>query len=110
MATPPRANLSREEPDAGNLHVRVCEGWGDNVPTYSAAFMADRREVAQEGPSVSEWREAAEEGKPAGVVECDQPGEEQAAEQLAQDTHRQEERRSRRDPALSIEGMPPPGW
>jgi dCTP deaminase len=25
MATPPRANLSREEPDAGNLHVRVCE-------------------------------------------------------------------------------------
>ena len=22
--TPPRANLSREEPDAGNLHVRVC--------------------------------------------------------------------------------------
>jgi sulfur-carrier protein adenylyltransferase/sulfurtransferase len=25
MATPPRANLSREEPDAGNLHVRVCD-------------------------------------------------------------------------------------
>jgi hypothetical protein len=25
MATPPRANLSREEPDAGNLDVRVCE-------------------------------------------------------------------------------------
>ena len=25
---PPRANLSREEPDAGNLHVRVCEGRG----------------------------------------------------------------------------------
>jgi hypothetical protein len=24
MATPPRAKLSREEPDAGNLHVRVC--------------------------------------------------------------------------------------
>jgi hypothetical protein len=24
MATPPRANLSREEPDAGILHVRVC--------------------------------------------------------------------------------------
>src|SRR5271165_2124222 len=22
--TPPRANLSREEPDAGKLHVRVC--------------------------------------------------------------------------------------
>ena len=25
--TPTRAKLSREEPDAGNLHVRVCEGW-----------------------------------------------------------------------------------
>jgi transposase len=32
MATPPRANLSREEPDAGNLHVRVCEGWGRQRP------------------------------------------------------------------------------
>src|SRR5215469_8274880 len=27
-ASPPRANLSREEPDAGNSHVRHCEGWG----------------------------------------------------------------------------------
>jgi hypothetical protein len=26
MATSPRANLSHEEPDAGILHVRVCEG------------------------------------------------------------------------------------
>jgi hypothetical protein len=32
MATPPRANLSREEPDAGNLHVRLCEGWGWQRP------------------------------------------------------------------------------
>src|SRR3954464_13066483 len=30
--TPPRAKLSREEPDAGNLHVRVCEGWGWQHP------------------------------------------------------------------------------
>ena len=26
IATPPSAKLSREEPDAGNLHVRVCGG------------------------------------------------------------------------------------
>ena len=32
MATPPRAKLSREEPDAGNLHVRLCEGWGWQRP------------------------------------------------------------------------------
>src|SRR5580700_9553681 len=30
--TPPRANLCREEPDAGNPHVRVCEEWGRQRP------------------------------------------------------------------------------
>jgi hypothetical protein len=25
-STPPRARLSHEEPDAGKLHIRVCEG------------------------------------------------------------------------------------
>ena len=30
--TPSRAKLSHEEPDAGNLHVRVCEGWGRQRP------------------------------------------------------------------------------
>ena len=30
--TLPRAKLSREEPDAGNRHVRVCEGWGWQHP------------------------------------------------------------------------------
>jgi hypothetical protein len=28
----PRAKLTREEPDAGMLHVRVCEGWGWQHP------------------------------------------------------------------------------
>jgi hypothetical protein len=78
-------------------------GGGGNVPTYSAAFMTDRREVALEGPTVDEWCEVAEEGKPAGVVERDQSGEEQTTEQLAEDAHRQEELWSRGDPALSIE-------
>jgi hypothetical protein len=32
MGTPPRANLSHEEPDAGNPHVRVCGGWGWQRP------------------------------------------------------------------------------
>ena len=66
-------------------------------------LMADRREMPQEGAPVSEWREAAEEGKPAGVMERDQSGEEQATEQLAEDAHRQEELWSRGDPALPIE-------
>jgi hypothetical protein len=39
--------------------------------------------MPQEGPPVSEWRKASE-GKPVGVAERDQSGEEQAAEQLTQ--------------------------
>ena len=59
--------------------------------------------MAQEGLPPGEWCEAPEEGKPAGIVECDQSGEEQAAEQLAQHAHRQEKCRPRRYPTLSIE-------
>ena len=44
-----------------------------------------------------------EEGEAAGGMELDQPGQEQAAEQFAQDTDRQEESRPGRYPALSIE-------
>src|SRR3954467_8831986 len=36
--TPPRAKLSREEPDAGNLHVRVREGWGWQHPHLLGQF------------------------------------------------------------------------
>jgi hypothetical protein len=54
-------------------------------------------------PPVGERHEASEEGKSAGVVECDQSGEDQAAEQLAEDAHWQEKCRPRRYPALSIE-------
>ena len=78
-------------------------GGGDSVPTYSAAFTTDRREVVLEGPTVGEWCEVAEEGKLACVVECDQSGEEQTAEQLGKDAHRQEKCRPRRYPAFSIE-------
>src|SRR3954469_16238389 len=40
--TPPRAKLSREEPDAGNLHVRVCEGWGWQHPHLLGRLLANR--------------------------------------------------------------------
>ncbi|MEA2961467.1 MAG: hypothetical protein QOI46_1565 [Alphaproteobacteria bacterium] len=86
--------------EVGEHRFGAGEGWlGVDHP----AFVADRREVAQEDAPVSERCEAAEEGKLACVVECDQPGQEQTAEQLAEDAHRQEERRSRGDPALPIE-------
>ena len=78
-------------------------GGDGNIPTYSAALVAGWREVAKEGASVSEAREPAEKDKLAAVVECDQLGEEQPAEQLAEDAHWQKERWSRGDPALPIE-------
>ena len=86
--------------EIGEHCLGTCEG---RLGVDHPALMADRREVAQEGPAVGEWREASEEGQPAGGVERDQSGEEQAAEQLAEDAHRQEELWSRGDPALPIE-------
>ena len=59
--------------------------------------------MAQEGAAVGEVRHAAEEAEPPGIVQRHQPGEEQAAEQLAQHAHRQEERRARRYPAAAVE-------
>ena len=40
MATPPRAKLSREEPDAGNLHVR-----GVNFPEAPYATPVCKRNI-----------------------------------------------------------------
>ena len=44
--------------------------------------------MAQEGSPVGKVRHRPEEGELASVVERDQPGEEQAAEELAQHPHR----------------------
>ena len=49
--------------------------------------------MAQEGALVGEIGQGAEEGELAGAVELGQPGEEQPAEELAQDADRQEEGR-----------------
>src|SRR5208283_5354913 len=43
-STPTRAKLSREEPDAGNLHVRVCEGWGWRHPHLLGIAMPRARD------------------------------------------------------------------
>ena len=40
-STPTRAKFSREEPDAGNPHVRVFRGGDGNIPTYSAVGRFD---------------------------------------------------------------------
>lgn len=52
------------------------------------SLLPDGREVAQESAAIGELRQSAEEGEPASIVELDQPGQEQAAEQLAEHAHR----------------------
>ena len=49
--TPTRAKLSREEPDAGNLHVRVCEGWGWQHPHLLGSGAARPGSVYERDPS-----------------------------------------------------------
>ena len=58
-----------------------------------------------EGPTVGEWCEVAEEDAslPASWSADQGSGEEQTAEQLGKDAHRQEKCRRRIYPALSIE-------
>lgn len=48
------------------------------------ALLPDRRQLPQEGAPVTEVGEAAVEREPLGIMQRHQPGEEQAAEQLAQ--------------------------
>jgi len=67
------------------------------------SLVSDRREVAQEQAPIGEIDQMAEEGQLPGLVELDQPGDEQAAEERAQHPHRQQEGRAGRDPALPVE-------
>lgn len=58
--------------------------------------------MAQERATIGEMSELTEEGELAGIVERQQPGEEQAAEQGAQHAHRQEESRTGGYPSVPI--------
>ena len=110
MATLPRANLSREEPDAGNLHVRVCEGWGDNVPTYSALGVTDRRQVT---PESCGFMQVTVHGEKIQRTSGECPLEvmqEQAPEHPRQHPDRQEKPRPARDPTLAIRRDPAAGY
>jgi hypothetical protein len=57
--------------------------------------------VTQDGAPVGRMGHGSEEGEPSGFPQRDQAGDEQAAEQLARDAHRQEEGWARRYPALA---------
>ena len=67
------------------------------------ALLPDRRQVTQERSSIGKVRHAAGEAELAGIVEREQAAQEQAAEQCAEHPHRQEERRTRGNPALAIQ-------
>jgi hypothetical protein len=50
--------------------------------------------VTQECSPLGEMSKGAEEAKSAGLMQSDQPGEEQASEQLAEHAHRKQESRT----------------
>ncbi len=65
--------------------------------------------MTDEGVTVVETGVAAEEAEPASVVQGDETGEEQAPEQLCEDTDREKEA-GREDTQRSPSSeMPPPG-
>ena len=59
--------------------------------------------MPQECPPLGQVRPRSEEGEPPRIVQRHQPGQEQPAEQLAEHPDREEEDRTRRDPALPVE-------
>src|SRR5665647_181505 len=80
--TPPRAKLSREEPDAGNSHVRVCEGWGWQHPHLLGIRLgvavpdtprtpADRRERHDRRRTSGGWPGARRGASPETAGETD---------------------------------------
>ena len=101
MATPPRANLSREEPDAGNLHVRVCEGWGRQRPHLLGSVVAERREGAgRRAGAASGARSPKKASLPASWSAISRVRN-RRRNSLPRHPHRQEERRvGRRSSAL----------
>ena len=58
--------------------------------------------MAQEGASLGEVGDRPEESEPSGIVQRDQPGEEQPTKQLAEHANREQEGRPRRDPAATV--------
>jgi hypothetical protein len=66
-------------------------------------LLPDCGEATQEQAAVGETCLGAEEGKSPSLIEFDQLGEEQAAEERAQHPHWQEEGRTGRYPALPVE-------
>ena len=55
-----------------------------------------------ERSAVGQVRHGPEEAEPPGIVQRDQPGEEESSEQLAKHAHRKQEGRPRRDPSTSV--------
>ncbi len=66
------------------------------------ALLPDGSKVAQKGLPIGQVRHGSEEGEPPTVMQREQPGEEQPAEQLAEHAHRKQEGRTRRDPVFPV--------
>ena len=102
MATPPRATLTREEPDAEIRTSGTVRGGDGDIPTYSAFRAAQRGEGGVEGGFVGERGKVAEEGEAAGRMQGREAVEEEAAEETRQHPHGQEEAGLAGDPARPV--------
>ena len=80
----------------GQYRLRPGEG---RLGIDHPALAANRLQMTQECPAVAQVGHRSEEGEPSGVVQRDQSGQEQTAEQLAQYSDREKEGRPRRYPA-----------
>ncbi len=79
----------------------VRDGDG-NVPIYSALGLAQGREVGRKNGAIGEVGLLAEKDEPPGLVQGDEPVEEQPPEQARQHPHGQEEAGAAGDPAASV--------
>jgi len=106
----PRRNVSAANRDRQPAASAVARQIGEHglrpgerrLGIDDPVLFTDRRQVPQEGAPVGQVGEAAEEGEPPRCVERDQPGHEQAAEQLAEHLERQQERGPRGYPARAV--------
>src|SRR6266849_8639362 len=75
ITTPRATKLSREEPDAGNLHVRDCGGRGWQHPRLPGRLISSTlAEVApvetSPRPFPREWRNALRLLRPTALTAC----------------------------------------
>lgn len=83
----------------GEHCLGTSKGW---FCVHNPALLPHRCQVPQEGPAVSQIAHGSKEVELPCIMKGDEPGKEEAAEKLAQNTYRQEEGGTRGYPARPV--------